>query len=131
MEMCYDGALVMPSSYAVMDEDEMTYVEGGKEYKYKKGDATGYKDCYQSAATLAYVAGISWIMGKASAACTIMAGPVATVMTAIFSLVKWVCAAFASQFFYAAETARAIYKKSSYTICVNTFLGVPTSVSCI
>ncbi|MDD6069918.1 MAG: hypothetical protein PUC12_03780 [Clostridiales bacterium] len=29
MDMCYDGALVMPSSYAVMSEDEMTYVEGG------------------------------------------------------------------------------------------------------
>lgn len=29
MEMCYDGALVMPSSYAVMDQDEMTYVDGG------------------------------------------------------------------------------------------------------
>ncbi len=29
MEMCYDGALVMPSSYAVMDEDEMMHVEGG------------------------------------------------------------------------------------------------------
>ena len=29
MEMCYDGALVMPRSYAVMNEDEMTYVEGG------------------------------------------------------------------------------------------------------
>lgn len=29
MEMCYGGALVLPSSYAVMDEDEMTYVEGG------------------------------------------------------------------------------------------------------
>ncbi len=29
MEMCYDGALVMPSSYALMDEDEMCYVEGG------------------------------------------------------------------------------------------------------
>ena len=28
MEMCYDGALVMPSSYAVMDEEEMMYVEG-------------------------------------------------------------------------------------------------------
>ena len=27
--MCYDGALVMPSSYAVMNEEEMTYVEGG------------------------------------------------------------------------------------------------------
>lgn len=29
MEMCYDGALVLPSSYAVMDEEEMTYVDGG------------------------------------------------------------------------------------------------------
>ncbi len=29
MEMCYEGALVMPSNYAVMSEDEMTYVEGG------------------------------------------------------------------------------------------------------
>ncbi len=29
MEMCYDGALVMPSNYAVMSEDEMMYVEGG------------------------------------------------------------------------------------------------------
>lgn len=29
MEMCYNGALVMPSSYAIMDEEEMTYVEGG------------------------------------------------------------------------------------------------------
>ncbi len=29
MDMCYDGALVMPSSYAVMDEEEMMYLEGG------------------------------------------------------------------------------------------------------
>ena len=29
MEMCYEGALVMPSSYVVMKEEEMTYVEGG------------------------------------------------------------------------------------------------------
>ena len=29
MELCYEGALVMPSSYAVMNEEEMTYVEGG------------------------------------------------------------------------------------------------------
>ena len=29
MDMCYDGALVMPSSYAVMSDDEMMYVEGG------------------------------------------------------------------------------------------------------
>lgn len=29
MEMTYDGTLVMPSSYAVMDEDEMMYCDGG------------------------------------------------------------------------------------------------------
>ena len=32
MTMCYEGALVMPSSYAMMDEEEMTYLEGGKFY---------------------------------------------------------------------------------------------------
>ena len=29
MDMCYDGTLVMPSSYAVMDEDEMSFTDGG------------------------------------------------------------------------------------------------------
>ncbi len=29
MEMCYEGALSLPSSYAVMKEEEMTYVEAG------------------------------------------------------------------------------------------------------
>lgn len=33
MEMCYDGALVMPSSYAVMNEEEMMYLEGGIKLK--------------------------------------------------------------------------------------------------
>ena len=35
-EMCYGGTLVMPSDYAVMNEDEMTYVEGGWNYTYSK-----------------------------------------------------------------------------------------------
>lgn len=29
MEMSYGGTLVMPKSYAVMDQEEMCYVEGG------------------------------------------------------------------------------------------------------
>ena len=36
MELCYDGALVLPSSYAVMDEEEMSYVEGGALSKVDK-----------------------------------------------------------------------------------------------
>lgn len=30
MSKCYDGALVMPESYAVINAEEMTYVEGGE-----------------------------------------------------------------------------------------------------
>lgn len=29
MDMCYDGALVLPSSYAIMEQEEMTYFDGG------------------------------------------------------------------------------------------------------
>lgn len=29
MEMCYNDALVMPSSYAIISNDEMEYVDGG------------------------------------------------------------------------------------------------------
>ena len=29
MEICYDGALVMPRNYSLVSEKEMTYVEGG------------------------------------------------------------------------------------------------------
>lgn len=32
MEMTYDGALVMPSGCAVMNEEEMTYVDGGVKF---------------------------------------------------------------------------------------------------
>lgn len=37
MEMCCDGALVMPRSYAVMSEEEMTYVEGGNGWYNSRG----------------------------------------------------------------------------------------------
>ena len=33
--LCYDGALVMPREFAVMDEEEMTYTEGGKTIAYR------------------------------------------------------------------------------------------------
>ena len=40
MGMCYNGALVMPGSYAVMDEEEMTYVDGGGTLKVKASKST-------------------------------------------------------------------------------------------
>jgi hypothetical protein len=37
MEMCYAGAIAMPSSYVVMNEEEMTYTEGGaQDIRYGK-----------------------------------------------------------------------------------------------
>lgn len=38
MEMCYDGALVMPQNYALLNEEEMTYVEGGGTFSVEIGD---------------------------------------------------------------------------------------------
>ena len=38
MEMCYDGTLVMPANYAVVSEDEMTYVDGGGKHWYNSVD---------------------------------------------------------------------------------------------
>lgn len=32
MEMCYNGTLVMPSNYSVVNDNEMAYVEGGGIY---------------------------------------------------------------------------------------------------
>lgn len=46
MDMCYDGALVMPSNYVVMDEDEMIYVEGGASKFFSKSQ------CKQGLATI-------------------------------------------------------------------------------
>ena len=36
MEMMYDGMLTMPSNYAVMADEEMTYVEGGVSLPVKR-----------------------------------------------------------------------------------------------
>ena len=39
MEMCYDGALVMPNKFVVMDAEEMTYVNGGAYKTYRNNAA--------------------------------------------------------------------------------------------
>ena len=62
MDMCYDGTLVMPSSYAVMEEEEMCYLEGGKFYGV---DLTAEK-CGTVAATLSFL-GLSFSLTSRSA----------------------------------------------------------------
>ena len=66
MDMCYDGALVLPSSYAVMDEEEMCYTEGGKFY----GVNLNKKQCSSVAYTLTVFSGI---LSVSSLTCTVLA----------------------------------------------------------
>lgn len=63
MEMCYDGALVMPSSYAVMDEEEMYYVEGGK-YLSKNQCINGLATIGINSPQLAIAGALSFTMAK-------------------------------------------------------------------
>ena len=96
MEMCYDGALVMPSSYAVMDSDEMTYVEGGGIATFKsnlRGISTlvqNYLCKWMSGATVGQVmkqCGLTWsqigaMVGSYSLLC-------AKVVATISAVTKW------------------------------------------
>lgn len=85
MDMCYDGALVMPGSYAVMDEEEMMYVEGG--VKITKNFTAS--QCNRMAA-LACISGgiVTFICGCAtvvSAVASVMSCGTLTAATAIFA----------------------------------------------
>ena len=83
MEMCYDGALVMPSSYAVMDEEEMMYVEGGMKASAKwwgiritlNSTETNYVSMGLNTATYIYSTALGILNGVAGA----LAGAIALV----------------------------------------------------
>ena len=59
MEMCYQGTLAMPKSYAVMDQDEMMYVEGGYYIDWSVESATKWFN------GIAAIAGV-WLGGTAT-----------------------------------------------------------------
>ena len=64
MEMCYDGALVMPSNYAVMSEDEMMYVDGGKAITINR---TTIRNAIASVwATISGISTIAWLANKSA-----------------------------------------------------------------
>ncbi|MBQ5473390.1 MAG: hypothetical protein IIT65_01550, partial [Lachnospiraceae bacterium] len=85
MEMCYDGALVMPSSYAVMDEEEMTYVEGGLCKKYS--GATGWAVASILTSTGASFQAIGGWLSKTIFTGCLAGGPIAWIIGAVSSLI--------------------------------------------
>ena len=58
MEMCYNNELVMPKSFVVVNEEEMTYVEGGGHYTV----SISAKMCGDIAAGYAGAAAVSQLL---------------------------------------------------------------------
>lgn len=96
MDMCYNGKLVMPSSYAIMNEEEMTYTEGG-DITTLKNNLYGlynlvinYMAKYISGATIGAAlkrCGLSWSqIGQLVGSYSSLA---AKVVAGITSLTKW------------------------------------------
>lgn len=74
--MTYDGALVMPSSYAVMEQEEMTYLEGGYWYQqnFSQKANVAYKNMMDSA-------NASWALAAGGiAGGTALAGPLGAIV---------------------------------------------------
>lgn len=74
--MCYDGTLVMPSSYAMMGEDEMSYVEGG-------GSSVVYGTANNIRSRLTTVIGSSLVGTGGAAALAALGGPLGAVAGAV------------------------------------------------
>ena len=119
MDMCYDGTLVMPSSYAVMDEDEMSYVEGG-------GSITINRSSIKKAIGKVFqvISGISTIAWLANAQASQIAGLVAksaiAIGKAILSVggfagfaIQAICFAFAGVVLASAMTIGIVYATNS------------------
>ena len=121
MDMCYDGTLVMPSSYVLMDEEEMMYVEGGS------------KTFVGSSTTLAYKAGkfaTYWnrfALGYSVE--SLVASTCGLAVVAVASLIgSWMCTSIAGMYTEAKGFFNAI--NDGYCIMnVNTKFGVVTSVT--
>lgn len=89
MEMCYDGALVMPKSFAVVSNDEMTYVDGGT----AKNFCNNLKGLWNKSQDIRWAlkcGGFSWgyICGLAKASYWYVCGTVAAKLGITISLVS-------------------------------------------
>lgn len=96
MEMCYNGTLVMPKNFAVVNDEEMTYVEGGWYYsgtQYYSSGQTAYN--YLSSTALKFY-GLSCVLGVSFAVLATCigtyAGPVGTCIGAAVGAVGGIVA---------------------------------------
>lgn len=85
MEMCYDGALVMPNNYAVVDEEEMTYVDGGVDASIKWW---GVRLSLSEHETDVYCSTLNWCGGGTALAGVISGIPTAGTATLVLGIIS-------------------------------------------
>jgi len=81
MTMTYDGTMVMPKNYAVVTEDEMTYVDGGV---YSSANMT-----LKAAKTLFIEAAAGYVLGTAISAAGTTAFPGFVITDVFFGYNSW------------------------------------------
>ena len=88
MEMCYDGVLIMPSSYAVMNDDEMTYVEGGFYIKYSTIRAVVLASCLNPIGATLVGIGCYKLAGLITAKAAILGGKIGSLGGPVVSAIS-------------------------------------------
>lgn len=125
MEMTYGGALVMPRSYAMMDEEEMMYLEGGA---VLTGTAKKLKnDAAFLMATWWSLAG-GYTYASAVAAATTIAIPVSCIVATGAAYCAYVATQYTAAYNYFYTKSQT--SKTKYKMTTITFLCAITGVEC-
>lgn len=66
MEMCYNGAFIMPANYVVVNEDEMTYIDAGWNIQFRPTKRWGVYSGVDVILT-ATVSDCAWIVAAGAA----------------------------------------------------------------
>ena len=124
MEMSYAGALVMPSNFVIVDENEMIYVEGGKVTTTTYTNKSGYLMMYGLAVALGANASYGGYL-TAGIVATGVGVPLAVLTAATAGWQAW----YAGKLVDAASDAEVLYPRyGKYKIVSTTLLKLPTGI---
>ncbi len=124
MGTCYDGTLVMPRNYVAMNNEEMTYTEGGKVTTTNWYNAVGYQALY--ALGFGLCANGSYGAYFTTIAATTGIGAPLAVLTGLTSAYQiW----YGAKCIDAASDAEILYYRyGKYRIVSTTVLEIPTGI---
>lgn len=112
--MCYDGALVMPNNYAVVNEEEMTYVDGGATY-FSPDDCNRLAAACSGASIIA--GGVASVLGLIAILCPdLLAKSTAALLTGSAAILQFGFGMYSAFFWYASARGGVTFSLSSKPI---------------